>query len=244
MELIGKTLDLKINPLLDIDLLREQYKIHKQLVIEDFLDESSAQSLYDFYVKYMPKDWWYISYAGCYEEMRMDRMTEEFMQFDESIKSIYEDHHKALGQDKFCYVFNRTNSHHHTCRCGHCQYVEFIKSPFVLGLLSSITELSLSSLGEFFASEFTSGQFLSKHHDVQKGKLSVVYSLAKMWDPTFGGNLYVLKDDWKTIDKVVLSTFNRLNIMEIPDGKGKPHFVSQVSEGVKQHRLSITGWIS
>jgi len=111
-------------------------------------------------------------------------------------------------------------------------------------VLSQITGDSYSHLGEFFASEFTAGQFLSKHHDIQKGKLSVVYSLAKNWDPTFGGNLYVLKPDWEGIETVVLSTFNRLNLMEIPDGQGKPHFVSQVSDGVDAHRLSITGWIS
>ena len=72
----------------------------------------------------------------------------------------------------------------------------------------------------------------------------MVYSLAKDWRPEYGGNLYILEKDYKTVKKVILSTFNRLALFSIPEQNGIPHFVSQVVPKVNQHRISITGWLS
>jgi hypothetical protein len=242
--ILGNNLNLQINPQLDLEYLKDTFTKTRSVVIENFLTKESALNLYNFFTKIMPKDWWYISYAGHYDKMKMERLTDEYLSKTDLQKEVYEPHYASMAKGNFSYIFNRTGPHFPECTCGYCQYLKLMQSPLTLGIFSKITGQSYSHLGEFFASEFTPGQFLSKHHDIQKGKLSAVYSLAKDWDSTFGGNLYILKDDWKTVEKVVLSTFNRMNLMEIPDGRGKPHFVSQVSHGVKQHRLSITGWIS
>jgi len=237
-------LNLKLNPNLDANILKATYSTNKNIVIENFLDDNSANSLYEFYTQHMPNDWWSMSYSGVLPEMKMDRLNDNYIKDTDSIKAIYDTHYQALAETKFCYIFNRTTKHFPACTCGHCQYIQFMKSPKVLELLSYITEQSYTELGEFFASEFTPGQFLSKHHDREKGKLSMVYGLSKDWDPSFGGNLYILHDDWKTIETVVQSGFNRLSLMGIPDDNGKPHFVSQVANGVTKRRLSITGWLS
>ena len=246
MELPLKNLDLKLNSNLDANILKATYSTNKTIVIENFLDDRSANGLYEFYTQHMPNDWWYMSYSGVLPAMKMDRLDEDYIKDTDSIKAIYDMHYQKMAENQFSYIFNRTTNHFPACACGHCQYIQFMKSPKVLELLSYITEQSYTELGEFFASEFTPGQFLSKHHDREKGKVSTVYSLSKDWDPSFGGNLYILNDDWKTIETVVQSGFNRLNLIDIPggdDGWGKPHFVSQVATDVTKRRLSITGWI-
>ena len=61
-------------------------------------------------------------------------------------------------------------------------------------------------------------------------------------------NSDLLEDDYKTIKKVILSSYNRLALtyMNSPDRKelGTPHFVSQISNGCAKYRISITGWVS
>ena len=99
-ELIGKKLDLHINPHLDLGALTELYKKDKTLVIENFLSDESAHSLYDFYVMYMPKDWWHISYAGVKPEVNIDRLTVDYLKDTKNIKDIYDTHHKDKEEKK------------------------------------------------------------------------------------------------------------------------------------------------
>ena len=88
----------------------------------------------------------------------------------------------------------------------------------------------------------------NESRSLAKGTLNFVYSLSKNWKPEYGGNLYLLEDDYKTIKKVILSSYNRLALtyMNSPDRKelGTPHFVSQLSNGCVKPRISITGWVS
>ena len=77
---------------------------------------------------------------------------------------------------------------------------------------------------------------------MNKGKVGFVYSLTKDWRPQWGGNLYILEDDYTTIKKTVLSTYNRLVMFDIPSQNGIPHFVSHVVNQVPHSRTSIAGW--
>jgi Rps23 Pro-64 3,4-dihydroxylase Tpa1-like proline 4-hydroxylase len=237
-------LKFEINKNLKTEELRKKFLEHKTIVIEDFLSKESADLLYNFFTKKMPEDWWYTSMRASktisYNKISLTRRLPKNLK---KIKESYPLIQKALASGRFAYIFDRTSSHAKGCKCVKCRYERFISSPAVLEFFNYITEEPCMKRGEFFASRFTTGQFLGPHHDINKGKIGMVYSLTKDWRPEYGGNLYILKKDYKTIQKVVVSTFNRLALFSIPAQNGIPHFVSQVASEVVVPRLSITGWL-
>ena len=238
-------MSLRLNSNIDIEKAQKAFKQNKNIVIEDFLSEDSAEVLYNFFVEKMPEHWWSTSFKA--SNSKEYEKTNSIRRLDKNIKKInskYPALYKALSKGAFSYIFDRTTEHIKGCSCLKCKYDNFISSPEMLELFRNITAQKCTKRGEFFASRFTTGQFLGPHHDINKGKLGMVYSLAKDWKPEYGGNLYILEKDYKTVKKVILSTFNRLALFSIPEQNGIPHFVSQVAPKVNQHRISITGWIS
>lgn len=238
-------MNLRLNSNIDIDEARLNFANNKNIVIENFLEEESAGYLYDFFSKHMPEHWWSTSFRA--SNSKEYGKTNAIRRLDKNIKKInskYSALYKALSNGAFSYIFDRTTKHVKGCSCLKCKHDKFISSPEMLEFFYNITGEKCSKRGEFFASRFTTGQFLGPHHDINKGKLGMVYSLAKDWRPEYGGNLYILEKDYKTVKKVILSTFNRLALFSIPEQNGIPHFVSQVVPKVNQHRISITGWLS
>jgi|5B_taG_2_1085324.scaffolds.fasta_scaffold00178_6 Rps23 Pro-64 3,4-dihydroxylase Tpa1-like proline 4-hydroxylase len=238
----------KINNKLNIKKLRSDFKKNKTVIIENFLDRRSADKLYNFLAFEMPEDWWYTSY--CIQSLSGDNMKviRKLPKNDNKINNLYMHAYKDFGEELFTYIFDRSINHAENCNCLECEYKEFLKSDNFKKFIKDITKIDMSMSGEVFCSRYTSGQFLSPHHDIDKGTINFVYSLSKNWKPQYGGNLYLLEDDWRTIKKVVLSSYNRLalTLMNLPEENriGIPHFVSPVSIGVKKPRLSITGWVS
>ena len=237
-------MNLQLNDNIDIENLKALFKETKNIVIEDFLSEESAINLYKYFTQKMPEDWWATSFrASGTKDYSGTTTIRRFKKNLAKIESQYPMLYKALNKGQFAYIFDRTTKHVKGCNCLKCQYEKFISSKAVLKVLNYITDEDCTKRGEFFASRFTSGQFLGPHHDINKGKLGMVYSLARDWKPEYGGNLYILEKDYRTIKKVVLSTFNRLALFSVPAQNGIPHFVSQVVPNVKKHRVSITGWL-
>jgi Rps23 Pro-64 3,4-dihydroxylase Tpa1-like proline 4-hydroxylase len=237
----------KINSKLDIKTLKSEFKKNKSVVIENFLEIKDADKIYNFLVKKMPEEWWYTSYMNKMEQEEMQAI----QRTPENIKDIgklYKKVYRAFAMQMFSYIFDRTGNHVEECNCLKCQFDIFITTDQFKNFIEKITNIKTTENGEVFASRFTGGQFLGPHHDEYKGTLNFVYSLSKNWKPEYGGNLYLLEDDYKTIKKVILSSYNRLALtyMNSPDRKelGTPHFVSQLSNGCVKPRVSITGWIS
>jgi len=236
-----------INKELDVSLLRSQYEKSKSIVIEDFLDDKSVETLYNFFTNDMPEDWWHTSYRipSLNNDVQHIRRTAENVKH---INNIYNFGWKDFNKGLFTYIFDRSLNHYSSCTCIECKFKQFLVSDEMKTFIYNITGEKITTLGEVFSSRYTSGQFLSPHHDIDKGKFSLVYSLSKNWKPEWGGNLYLLEDDWVTIKKCILSSYNRLalTLMNSPiqGKKGTPHFVSQIANGVTEPRLSITGWVS
>ena len=112
----------------------------------------------------------------------------------------------------------------------------------VIDWFSNLIEFDLHGTGEFFASRFLENHFLAPHHDHEKGKIATVLGLSKDWKPEWGGCLHFLKDDYKSLTKIVQPTFNKLSLFDIPTSNGVPHYVSHVVPGCKRGRISYTGW--
>lgn len=58
------------------------------------------------------------------------------------------------------------------------------------------------------------------------------------WTSMFGCNI----DEEENIEKVIVPTFNNLVLFDVEGGKGKPHYVGEVTNS-RAKRIAISGWI-
>jgi len=93
--------------------------------------------------------------------------------------------------------------------------------------------------GEMFVSNYGNGDFLSVHHDQNKGNIAVTFSLNTDWHPTYGGILHFCDKD-KNIYKSISPNNGSVNIFKINQEVGIDHFVSQVV--VDKSRYSLIVW--
>jgi Rps23 Pro-64 3,4-dihydroxylase Tpa1-like proline 4-hydroxylase len=127
------------------------------------------------------------------------------------------------------------------CNCLECNYNNFFKSSYLKNKLSLIVNKEINTTGEIFSSYYRAGDFLGKHSDKDNGEYAFVYQLSKNWDVKWGGNLYLLKDDWQEVDKTIVPKFNQMILFSVENSK-RPHFVSHILPDVTEKRFSITGW--
>jgi len=232
-----------INPALNVVELSESFARNKSVQILDFLKEEESNKLHDWLNSNMPEDWWFTSvlnqkdkdYSGAENIQRVSDS-------DELINLKIKGANKSFMDGDFSYVFDRTLPHGAKCNCLECQFLEFLKSEFMLFFVKSITGINVQKTNEVFSSRFLSNFFLSPHSDKGKGKIGFVYSLSKSWRPEWGGNLHFMEDDYKAVTRTIVPVFNRLTLFDIPSRDGIPHYVSHVIPDVKTKRISITGW--
>ena len=232
-----------INNSLDIRQLSVDFTHNKSVQVFDFLKDSEADKLYNWFNFDIPEDWWFTSIHNPNEEgydgaNNIQRKPGSEKLIEEKISEANE----AFLNGNFSYVFDRSMPHAATCTCLECQFLNWLGSDFMLFFIRSITGVEVRRTNEVFASRFTSNQFLSPHHDEGKGKIGFVYTLTKNWRPEWGGNLHFMEDDYSTVIKTIVPVFNRLTIFDIPSKNGVPHYVSHILPTVKSNRISITGW--
>lgn len=163
------------------------------------------------------------------------------VKYDDNIspENIFECLHNLTSKN-FCYRFRRSISDHWgTCQCIACRLRNTVKSDEVTGVLCKIVGANKLSLGESFLSDYGRDDFLSLHHDGNKGDISVTFSLTHDWDPTFGGILQFC-DENKNIYKSIVPSLGSVNIFKLNPNNGLAHFVSCVN--VDKHRYTYTAW--
>ncbi len=241
-----------INPALNVVKLAETFEREKRVQITNFLKEDQANELHKWFNLDMPEDWWFTSihdpndegYEGANNIRVMAGVGEVADEQQKLINIKIKEANDAFIDQKFSYVFDRTLPHAATCDCLECQFLEFLKTDLMMFLVRSITQINVNTTNEVFASRFMPGHFLSPHHDEGKGKIGFVYSLSRYWRPEWGGLLHFLRDDYKTVTKIVPPLFNRLTLFDIPSREGIPHYVSHVVPGAVLKRISVTGWFN
>ncbi len=145
-----------------------------------------------------------------------------------------------LENKSFCYRFRRsTNDHYDTCICVSCKLRETVNSDQVTNLLCEIVGANKLTIGESFLSNYGKDDFLSLHHDINKGDIAVTFSLTYDWHPAFGGILNFC-DENKNIYKSVVPCLGSVNIFKLDPTNGIDHFVSCVN--VCKNRYTYTAW--
>jgi len=232
-----------INPKIELEKLKEDFKRDGFVEVNDFLSEGFAKKCHKFYFNDMPDDWWR---AASFPNIDPNSKDIKYQRLHEDMRETRSSTLKHFDNGSFAYFFHRTTDDHpKECGCGECDLRRFFKSDEVLVFLSKLTGIEVSSDSGHFSSWYRKGDFLSAHHDEGNGKVGVVLDFCKKWNPVFGGNLFMLEDDWFTCKKVITPKFNNLKIFDIPKGKkGVPHFVSTVlaEDRPDRKRISFGGW--
>ena len=234
---------MNINKNLNLSLLREKFAKDKIIEINDFLEEEDAELIRRFLFTDMPEDWWHTSILI---NRGQNLKAGHFRRFPENRKEIEEK--SLLAADSFAsgtfsYVFDRTiDNHFEQCPCVECNFRAFLNTEPLLTTLSTVSAYEITKPNEIFSSRYTSGHFLSPHHDKSKGKIGFVYNLSKNWLPEHGANLHFMEDDHLTVKKVIVPKFNNFILFDIPSYNGIPHFVSHVAPRINNKRISIAGW--
>lgn len=233
---------LKINQNIIPEDFTEQFLNTGSAVIRDFLIPEFADELYNFFNFGMPDDWWYSTSFPGLDGLKFLR---NFPENQDLINLERVNSENLFNQGQFTYHFFRTaGDHYQHCNCSECIFRQWLNSEESIGFLSRVSKVELKNFNTIFASRYSSGCFLSPHHDDSLGKVGFVLQLTKNWRPQWGGVLHFLDDSMSLIEYSEVPTFNTLTLFHIPEGKGKWHYVSHVAPGVTSHRIAYSGWFS
>lgn len=146
----------------------------------------------------------------------------------------------AANSGQFAYHFMRTvGGHYETCNCYMCSLQKTFESYEMLKVLSNIVGKEVIGMSEMFASKYERDNFLTIHHDKNKGDYTFILSLTDNWNPTHGGNTHFV-DESGSIYKTISPKFNTLTIFKLSPDKQMDHFVSRVCG--PNPRYAFTGW--
>jgi len=232
-----------LNPNHNTQSIKEEFEKNRVAVIKDFLNPVVAERLHTWFTEEMPKDWWRISSYPKIDGGDGFDLVPFSDNFTEEIRKMYTHSISNFKDNKFSYNFHRTiNDHSNDCDCYECGFRESIISDEILNFLNEITGQGLTDTDEVFGAVYLPGDFLSPHQDSPNGTLGFTLQLTKNWKPQFGGNLHFMDGPDGDVERVIVPTFNTLTIFDLPKGVGKWHYVSTVSPGVEELRLTYAGW--
>ena len=232
-----------INPNLDKDAILEEFTNNRVVVIEDFLREDVAERIHNYLTEEMPTDWWRVSTCPKIDGGDGFDILPNSDEYQEQIRKNYLHSLDAFKDGKFSYCFHRTiRDHGDSCTCFECDLRQWLVSDETIDFLNNVIDIPVTTTDEVFAAVYLPGDYLSPHVDSPNGSVGFVYQLTKNWKAQFGGNLHFLNNETSEVERVEVPTFNTLTLFDLPKGVGKLHYVSHVSPGVEELRLTYTGW--
>jgi len=232
-----------INPNLDKEAILEEFTNNRVVVIQDYLRDDVAERIHQYLTEEMPTDWWRVSTAPKFNGEDGFDLVPNSEEFSEQIKENYLHSLNAFKDGHFSYCFHRTvKDHSSDCGCFECDLRKWLTSGESIDFLNDVIDIPVTTTDEVFAAVYLPGDYLSPHVDSPNGSVGFVYQLTKNWEPQFGGNLHFLNNDTREVERVEVPTFNTLTLFDLPKGVGKLHYVSHVSPGVEELRLTYTGW--
>lgn len=149
---------------------------------------------------------------------------------------------QAYVKKLFSYRFQRClGDHYDSCKCVSCRLNATVKSVPFIDILCKFVGCRNLKPREIFLSNFGKDDFLTLHHDINKGDIAVTISFTYDWDPNYGGILHFC-DDKKNIYKSVVPKLGNINIFKLDPDNGIDHFVSRVT--VDKNRYTLVAWYS
>jgi hypothetical protein len=220
----------------------DNYKI---VVIKDFLTKSGGDMLHSE-IQSSPF-WWLHSVRPVNThshtmEMYLQRDLESRSgeKYDRYLSAV-QVANKTADAGLFAYHFQRTvGGHVNGCNCFECRMRTTVICTEFVGALSAITGKRITDMGETFCSKYERDQFLTMHHDKDKGDYTFILSLSRDWNPVHGGLTHFYNAKEGDIYKTVPPTYGALVVFKLDPEHGLDHFVSRVNGDGS--RIAYTGW--
>ncbi len=225
-----------INPLVHttIEKYADIYKKEGIVTVPDFISESVLEQVKPELENYK---WW------CYATMPNNNewVVKYFSDLNDPILGErFLECGQQLENRQFCYRFKRdVGGHYAVCNCVACRLYATIQSFPVTDMLCKIVGCRNLIPGEMFLSNYGKNDFISIHHDINKGDIAVTFSLSSDWSPVYGGILHFC-DGEKNIYKSIVPKLGSVNIFGLDPENGLDHFVSTVN--VDKNRYTLTAW--
>jgi Rps23 Pro-64 3,4-dihydroxylase Tpa1-like proline 4-hydroxylase len=225
----------------EVNTLTYEKKSGEIFSAKNFLFEKTAKRLAK-QLKEIDKTWWGVAIYPTTDNKLYNVRYSDTLYQQEEFKKIHSYALERFNKGLFSYMFKRSGKHYDTCSCAMCSLRKMFDSVEVKNALSQIVGETVTELNETFCSKYETGDYLSIHHDKNKGDYAFVYQLTEDWNPSYGGLLNFYDSTTKEVYETVNPIFNSLTIFKIKDVVITDHFVS---ENVSSHtRFAFTGWFS
>lgn len=229
---------MRLNPNLDTIRLRQEYADASRVQIENFLEKSSADQLYDFLSS--AKEW-----RLHVNQQQGDRLFELLPDVVSGLgKERVDQLHQAIhAQAKwgFQFCFEAMRAEAIPAPNPLTDFLELLGSKETLKLLRFITGANGIDFADAQATAYGSGHFLTAHDDSNEGQARLaayVMNLTPVWRLAWGGILQ-FHDGNGNVETGWAPGFNILNLFSVP----QPHSVSFVTPFAGHKRYSVTGWL-
>ncbi|HBE19562.1 MAG TPA: hypothetical protein DDW51_18620 [Cyanobacteria bacterium UBA11367] len=219
--------------LLHLDKYKHEFNTQGYVVIDDMLDKLLIEK-WNNYLQEKEDCYWT-------QIIKNSEVEKDFKLIDEK-EEILVSHAKALkdyNEGRFCFSFKRINNPKTTSDVI-IEMRSHLSSRDFINILSSIGHRKISKMSVLYINRFDKGDFLTTHSDRGMGSnsMGVVVNLTKEWNPNFGGLTFMLDQERKDINGVVMPKLGRVLVFDIME-KHSPHFVSMVTSNGTFRRLAV-----
>lgn len=229
-----------LNPALDADRLRDDYRRFGRVRIQDFLvGDGPERLLVDLTAR---GDWRQVLNSGdkLYE---LDQATRESLTAAQRTaldEAVYADARHGFQYRYEAIRVPDGQGDRRTSADILARFASWLSSPMALAFLSHVTGAKDARFADSQATAFGPGDFLTAHDDGVAGKdrrAAYVFSLNPQWRAEWGGLLLFHGADGAVAG--LAPGFNTLDLLAVP----QPHSVSYVNRAAAGRRYSITGWL-
>jgi SM-20-related protein len=240
-----------LNPGLDFDKLNLIFQEKRRIVIPDFLEEKSAEQIYQGFQDITARNLWYQVNFGnprYYDKSlpENERIKPHFSyKFEKypvknmSLRSLLLIDAQRHDIEKLRYIADYPElelEDSHPFRIGG----EILNSQSSHAAINKITGMELAQKSvKCFASRYTAGNYLATHSDDGPPRMiAFVLNFTKHWLPHWGGNLVIFDGKVENIIETFTPRFNTMILFEVPIH----HAVLPVSIYCPSERLALSGW--
>jgi SM-20-related protein len=231
---------LEINPDLDVEKLRNDFRKNDRLHILDFLREDCAEHLHKCLAEELPWDIGFmrgnevkVASAPSYDNLPSQKKAELLQEIMASARTDFQFFYDSYRLDVALEA--GTGDHFYVHR-----FYEFLNSEPLLTFMRKITGMKAMACADAHATRFKPSSFLTEHndYDIRTGRLcAYVMNLTPQWRPDWGGILNFYDKDNNVIEGYT-PRWNTINLLRVPQS----HSVSYVPPFAGAHRYSVTGW--
>ena len=230
------TLNLQLNPGLDIAALAEAFAVDGKVRIRNILTDESADAL----ARCLETE---TAYTIATVDARSQPVLIAGQDINWSLPAILTAVQRGRSGFAFLYKSNHMYADYVTEKNPDHPLHEataFINSLAFLDLVSAVTGCTDITFADAQAARYETGCFLTSHTDRvpgQRRRAAYVLGLTRRWHPDWGG-LLIFTDAEAQVTDAYTPGFNTLDLFLTP----RPHSVTPVTPFASGMRQSITGW--